>query len=52
MGVRRELEPIKGSRCFLEQETLSSMLSTVGSTDGLERDFTIELEQFEGFIID
>jgi len=28
MPVGHEVEPIKGSRCFLEQETLTSMRST------------------------
>ena len=37
--------PIKGSRCFLEQETLALLLSTgsVGSRNGFERDITIKL---------
>ena len=35
---------IKGPRCFLEQETLPLCLVLVGSRNGFERDFTIELE--------
>jgi len=37
--------PIKGPRCFLEQETLPLLFSVlVDSRDGIERDFTIELK--------
>ena len=35
--------PIKGTRCFLVQETLPLLLM-VGSMKGFERDFTIELK--------
>ena len=35
--------PIKGPRCFLEQETVPLLLST-GSMNGFERDFTTELK--------
>ena len=34
--------PIRGPRCFLEQETYC--LVPVGSRNGFERDFTIELK--------
>ena len=34
--------PIKGNRCFLEQETYCLVL--IGSRNGFERDFTIELK--------
>ena len=34
--------PIKGPRCFIEQETLPLCLVLVGSRNGFERDFTIE----------
>ena len=53
--VSREFEPIKGPRCFLEQETVLSLLNVlVGSRNGFERDlhkqiiacFTIELKKF------
>ena len=40
--------PIKGPRCFLEQDTLPlllNLLELVGSRNGFERrDFTIELK--------
>ena len=36
--------PIKGPRCFLEQETLPLLLSTGWFQEGFERDFTIELK--------
>ena len=38
------LNPIKGSRCFLEHETLPLMLSLVCFRYGFERDFTNELK--------
>ena len=34
--------PIKGSRCFIEHETLSSLLRTGGSTNGFERDLHMQ----------
>jgi len=39
----RVRNPIKGPRCFLEQETSPLLLSTGCSRNGFERDFTIEL---------
>ena len=36
--------PIKGARCFLEQETYPCCLVLVGFRKGFERDFTIELK--------
>ena len=37
--------PIKGPRCFLEQETLPLLLIVlVGSRNRFERDYTIELK--------
>ena len=37
--------PIKGLRCFIEQEKLYPYcLVLVGSRNGFERDFTIELK--------
>ena len=34
--------PIKGSSCFIEHETLSSLLRTGGSTNGFERDLHMQ----------
>ena len=36
--------PIKGSRSFYEQDTLTSLLVLVGFRKGFARDFTIELQ--------
>ena len=36
--------PIDGFRCFLEQETLPFCSVLVGSMNGFERDFTIDLK--------
>jgi len=36
--------PIKGPRCFFEQELYPFYLVLIGSSNGFKRDFTIELK--------
>jgi len=50
--VSSEFEPHQDSSCFLEQETLTSLLSMVGSSNGFESDFSIETKYGEGLMTD
>ena len=46
------LRIIKGSCCFLDQETLPHCLVLVGSSNLFKRDLTIEQKQIESLMVD